>query len=290
MSFKRCYSALLLTASLNTRFGTALNHTRLSCFLVILFVAIVLWLVCRIRVRHHSNRVCNMLSERLSERERIARELNDSLLQGMQGLILMFQGVVVEIPSQSPLAGRLETALIRAEILMIEARDRVRSLHAPNRDLADSLRGLNAEQPLPGTEYSVKVIGRKRKLQLLVSDEVFKIAREAVGNAFQHALAGHVCVTLTYRLTSLSLSVADDGRDVSNDVSEDGTTGGWGYSAMKSRARKLEGKLLISNLSPAGTEVFLSVPSRTAYRGQLWFFVKWLRTVSNSVKRRGPQR
>jgi signal transduction histidine kinase len=228
MSFKRCYSALLLTASLNTRFGTALNHTRLSCFVVILFVAIVLWLVCRIRVRHHSNRVCNMLSERLSERERIARELNDSLLQGMQGLILMFQGAVVEIPSQSPLAGRLETAITRAELLMIEARDRVRGLHAPNLDLADSLRGLNAEQPMPRTEYSVKVIGGKRELQPLVSDEVFKIVREAVGNAFQHASAGQVCVTLTYRLTSLNVTVADNGRDIGSDISDDGTAGRWG--------------------------------------------------------------
>jgi signal transduction histidine kinase len=231
-----------------------------------------------------------MLSERLSERERIARELNDSLLQGMQGLVLIFQGAISEIPAGTPLAIRLETAINTAEQLIVEGRDRIRSLHAPSLDLADSLRGLNAEQSLPGSEYSVKVIGRERELQPLVSDEIFKVARNAVGNAFQHASARNVDVTLTYRLASLNLSVADDGRDIRNDVSDDGTTGRGGYSAMKSRARRLEGRLLISNLSPVGTEVHLSVPSRVAYRAQMWFFVGWLQTVSRFLGRRGPKR
>jgi signal transduction histidine kinase len=215
-----------------------------------------------------------MLSERLSERERIARELNDSLLQGMQGLVLIFQGAISEIPAGTPLAIRLETAINTAEQLIVEGRDRIRSLHAPSLDLADSLRGLNAKQSLPGSEYSVKVIGRERELQPLVSDEIFKVARDAVGNAFQHASARNVYVTLTYRLASLNLS----------------STGRGGYSAMKSRARKLEGRLLISNLSPVGTEVQLSVLSRIAYRAQMWFFVGWLQTVSRFLGRRGPKR
>lgn len=166
----------------------------------------------------------------------------------------------------------------------------VRGLHAPNLDLVDALRGLNAEQTRPGTEYSVKAIGRKRELQPLVSDEVFKIAREAVVNAFQHASAENVGVTLTYRLTSLNLIVVDNGRDGSNNLSEDGTTGRWGYSGMKSRARKLEGKLLISNRSPVGTEVQLGVPARIAYRAHKWFFVDWFQTVRHVLERRGPQR
>jgi signal transduction histidine kinase len=287
MLFKPCILALLHTWSSDSIFGSTLSLTEWSCLAAIFILAILLWTAYRIRLTGHTNRVCNMLAERLSERERRTRELNDTLLQGMQGLILLFQGAVVEISSGSPVGSRLEAAISRAERLMVEAHDQVRGLHAPNLDLADALRSLNAEQPLPETEYSVKVIGRKRELQPLVSDEVFKIAREAVGNAFQHASAGYVCVTLIYRFMSLNVIVADDGSDGGMDVSEDGRAGRWGYSGMKGRARKLEGKLLISNRSPRGTEVQLNVPSRVAYRAQSWFLAEWLQTVKYFMQRRG---
>jgi signal transduction histidine kinase len=284
-----CHIASLLTLSSHAIFGADLTHIEWSCLLIVIVFTIVLWTAYRIRLTRYTNRVCNMLAERLSERERKACELNDTLLQGMQGLILLFQGAVVEIPSGDPLASRLETAIGRAERLMVEARDRIRGLHAPNLDLADALRSLNAEEPLPGTEYSVKVIGRRRELQPLVSDEVFKIAREAIANAFQHASAGRVAVTLSYRLRSLYLIVADDGNDVSIDVSEDGGTCRWGYSGMKSRARKLEGTLLIANRSPMGTEVQLAVPSRVAYRARTSAMAEWLQTVRHFLERRGHQ-
>jgi signal transduction histidine kinase len=287
MLSKICPIASLLTLSPYSIFGAALTQLEWSCLLVLIVFTIVLWTVYRIRLTRNTNRLCNLLAERLSERERKASELNDTLLQGMQGLILLFQGAVVEIPSETPLASKLETAIGRAEQLMVEARDRVRGLHAPNLDLADALRSLNAEEPLPGTEYSVKVIGRKRELQPLVSDEVFKIAREAIANAFQHASAGRVAVTLTYRLKSLCLTVVDDGSDTTIDVSEDGVTGRWGYSGMKSRARKLEGILLITNRSPMGTEVQLAVPSSVAYRARRWFMAEWLQAVKHFLERRG---
>jgi signal transduction histidine kinase len=246
-------SAQDVDSVLELSLGLASYQTRWFGLLVGTLSIIVLWAAYRLRLRVLTERLRNMLAERLSDRERITRELYDSLLQGMQGLILLFQGVAVQIPAETPLASRLEAALSRAERLMVEARDSVRDLHAPDLDLADALRGLNAEQRLSGTEYSVEVIGRERELQLLVSDEIFKIAREAIVNACQHASADHVWVTLSYSLLSLDLVVADDGRDISGDDSDGSLGGRWGVSGMKARARKLESSLLISSRLTAGT-------------------------------------
>jgi signal transduction histidine kinase len=258
--------------------------------LAALLLVVMIWIAHNLRLRVLTDRLRNLLSERLSERERITRELYDTLLQGMQGLILLFQGIAVQIPPETPLASRAETAISRAERLMVEGRDSVRELRTPNFNLPDALRGLNAEQRPSGTEYSVEVNGRERKLQLLVSDEVFKIAREAIVQAFQHASAYHVWVTLTYRRHELDLIIVDDGRDVSNDVSENGTTGRWGLSGMKGRARKLQSRLLISNRSPTGTEVRLTVPAGVAYDATMFFVAGWLRKAVNFLRRRGAER
>jgi signal transduction histidine kinase len=279
--------AVLLTSSSHWIPWASFTSVEWFCLVVTLGFAVVFWITYRIRLTRHTSRVCNMFAERLSERERSAGELNDILLQSMQGLILLFQAAAIEIPLQAPGAAQLETAINRAERVMVEARDKVRGLQAPHLDLADALRSINAEEPLPGTEYSVQVVGRKRELQTLVSDEVFKIAHEAIANAFQHALASHVEVKLTYRHTSLCLVVTDDGSDRVIDVAEDGGTGRWGYSSMKSRARKLEATLMISNRSPTGTEVQLSVPSTVAYRTRTWFTAEWLQTVRHFLERRG---
>jgi signal transduction histidine kinase len=283
-------SARDVDSLLELSLGLASYQTRWFGLLVGTLFIIVLWAAYRLRLRVLTDRSRNMLAERLSDRERITRELYDSLLQGMQGLILLFQGVAVQIPPETPLASRLESAIGRAERLMVEARDRVRDLHAPELDLADALRGLNAEQRLLGTEYSVEVIGRVRELQLLVSDEIFKIAREAIVNACQHSSAHHVWVTLSYGLLSLELVVADDGRGVGQDLAENGTNGRWGVSGMKARARKLESSLLISSRTPTGTAVLLTVPASVAYRPYNLRIVERLQRVRDFLSRRGSRR
>lgn len=274
-------SFLCLVSPLGRSLESAFYSKRWFCVLAGSFFAIVLWIAYRLRLRILTDRVSNLLAERLSDRERAARELNDTLLQGMQGLILLFQGIAVQIPAESPLASKLETAICHAEQLLIEGRDSVRDLGISSVDLADALRSLNAEQRLPETGYSVEVTGRERTLQLLVSDEVFQIAREAVINAFRHASAHHVWVTLTYHRASLDLTVVDDGRGISNRRAEKNNSGQWGLMKMRDRARKLKGRLQILNHVPSGTEVRLSVPANVAYRVHAFFDAAWLRTAGD---------
>jgi len=282
---KSTAALVCLVSPLGKSLELVFHQGRWSCVLAGGFLTVVLWIAHRLRLRVLTDRVRNLLAERLSERERAARELNDTLLQGMQGLILLFQGIAVQIPLESPLASKLETAISHAEQLMIEGRDSVRGLGSSSVDLGDALRSLNAEQRLPETEYSVEVTGRERSLQLLVSDEAFRIAREAVVNAFRHASAQHVWVTLAYRCASLDLTVVDDGQGIGKTSAEKNNSGQWGLMKMRDRAHKLKSRLQILNHVPSGTEVRLSVPANVAYREYTLFGTAWLRTVGDFFRR-----
>ena len=228
--------------------------------------AVLLWILYRIRLRLVTERLRNLLAERLSERERIARELHDTLLQGVQGLILLFQGISFQIPPETPLATRMEQALERAERLMNEGRDSVRDLRASGLEIDAGLQSLVHEQSLGEVRYSVEIVGEPRELQLLLSDELFKVAREAVLNAFHHAEATWVQATLVYKASSLELRVEDDGRGIPPEIAVKGRHGHWGLTGMRDRARKLEGDLEIGPRAGGGTSVRLIIPARMAYR------------------------
>jgi signal transduction histidine kinase len=252
-----------------------------------ILAAIILCTAHRLRLRAHTDRIRNLIAERLSERERAARDVQDTLLQGLQGLILLFQGVAAEIPPEHPLACKMEAAIERAERFVEEGRESIRDLHVPTCDLADSLRSLNGEQRPGETGYSVEVTGQERELQFLVLDEVFKIAREAVVNAFHHASANHVWVTLAYHRASLDLRIVDDGRGIWTDTTQEGQSDNLGIATMRDRALKLKSTLQILNRVPAGTEVRLTVPARVAYRTQLLFDAGWLDAIRHFLRKEG---
>ena len=250
---------------------------------------IILWVAHRMRVRILSDRIRNLFAERLSERERNAREFDDVLLQGIQGLILLLEGVAVQIPPENPLASKLEAAISRTEQLVNEGRDRVRILQTSNRDLADALRGLNGDQRPRETRYSVKITGQERKLQLLVSDEVYEIARECIVNAFHDVSANHVWVTLVYRRTSVDLSVRDDGRAVGWAYAVDDGTEDLRLTRMQDSARRLEGSLEVLERTPNGTEVRLRIPAGIAYCPPASFVPNWWQATRNLFERKASR-
>ena len=114
-----------------------------AAFQLAAVMAAVLLLVAmyQLRLRQAAARLSARLEERLAERERIARDLHDTLLQGFQGLILRFHDAMMEIPEPEPARRLMETALDRADEVMAEGRDRVVGLHPSfdrARDLAQS--------------------------------------------------------------------------------------------------------------------------------------------------------
>ena len=225
----------------------------------------------RVRVRQVAAQVRGRLEARLGERERIARELHDTLLQGMQGLIWRFQAAADRISPDQPARQLMEQSLDRADKLLEESRDRVRDLRPVARDVTDLPQALAAEgaqcAQLHPANFRVSVQGTPRALHPIVREEVLLIGREALGNAFQHSGAKDIEAEVTYDDAALHVRVRDDGRGISASVLQSGgTPGHYGLIGMRERARKLGGQLEIWSRPGAGTEIALRVPAHVAYR------------------------
>ncbi|MEL1264032.1 sensor histidine kinase [Pseudoxanthomonas putridarboris] len=239
----------------------------LLCALAAFLLVSALYLL---RMRAVARRTRLLLEERHHERERIARELHDTLLQSIQGLILRFQAVAERIPANEPVRTALDRALDRADDVLVEGRDRVHDLRHAR--MAGELSGALSkvgEDLVPDypTDFRVVVEGRPRPLDPLVRDEAYRIGREAIVNAFQHAHAGQVQVELVYRCDELHLRVSDDGGGMSREVQQaGGRQGHWGLSGMRERAERIGALLQIRCRQGAGTEIDLRVPAKVAYR------------------------
>jgi signal transduction histidine kinase/ligand-binding sensor domain-containing protein len=247
----------------------------------------VLFGLYRVRVRHVAAQVRVQLETRLAERERIARDLHDTLLQGIQGLILKFQAVANRIPPGEPARQLMEQSLDRADKLLGESRDKVKELRPAPQDIVELSQALAAEGEqlahLRSVTVRVSLHGSPRELQPIVREEMFLIGREALGNAFRHACAGHIEAEVTYGTDALHLRIRDDGQGIDTGVlAAGGRAGHFGLIGMRERAKKLGAHLEVWSKPGAGTEVNLRVPaevaykrSRTASRTRRWWHPAW---------------
>ena len=225
----------------------------------------------QVRLRQAAARLNARLEERLAERERIARDLHDTLLQGFQGLILRFHDAMMMIPEREPARQRMESALDRADEVMAEGRDRVVNLHASfekSGDLAQSLARVG-DDLASGSEVTicVTVEGRVQKVDPVALDEIYCIGREAMINAFRHAKGRSIEVEVDYGPRALRLRIRDDGRGIDPHILQSGKPGHIGLAGMRERAERISAQLDIISGPDAGTEIELSVPASQAYRG-----------------------
>jgi signal transduction histidine kinase/ligand-binding sensor domain-containing protein len=246
-------------------------QTRWFAALVVLAGVALLYALYRMRVRHVAAQVRGRLEARLAERERIARDLHDTLLQGVQGLIWHFQAATNRIPSGEPARQLLEESLDRADKLLEEGRDKVKDLRPSAVDVVDLPQALAAEceQFSQGhvTKSRVSVQGTRRELHPIVREEGFLIAREALSNAFRHSRAANIEAEVSYSDAALHVRVRDDGMGISHVVLDaGGTPGHFGLVGMRERAKKLGAQLQVWSRPGAGTEVDLCVPGKVAYR------------------------
>jgi len=243
-------------------------QTRWFAGLLLLLGGVVAWLLYRRRVRTVARRIRDRLQVQVAERERIARELHDTLLQGMQGLMLHFQAAANGIPSGTPARDTIEQALERGDDVLLEGRERVRDLRAsgPSATLEARLAGL-IDAPVPdGAAMALRVRGTPRALCAPVVEELAAIAGEALANAQSHARATQIDVDLDYRRHELSLSIADDGIGIDDGVRAAGEREGrFGLIGMQERATGIGGILAIRPARARGTEVMISIPAAVAY-------------------------
>ena len=229
----------------------------------------LLTLMHKVRMRQVAAQLRGRLEARLAERERIARDLHDTLLQGMQGLIWRFQAATDRIPADEPARQLMEQSLGRADKLLGESRDKVKELR-PASDVADLAPALAAEgEQLPNphsARFRVIVQGTRRDLHPIVREEGFLFSREALSNAFRHAHADNIEAEVTYGGTALHIRIRDDGQGISDTVLDAGERPGhFGLIGMRERAKKLGAHLDVWSKPGEGTEFDLRVPANVAY-------------------------
>lgn len=232
--------------------------------------AALLWVAYLLRLRRVSRQIHDRLQERHRERERIARELHDTLLQSVQGLILRFHAVARSLGPGAPARDALDAVLERADDVMVEARDRVLDLRATARGgcLADMFARMAAELEA-GPELSIRVSeeGNRMPIDPIVQDELLQIGREAMLNACRHAGARHIGIAIEQNAAYLAVSVHDDGRGIDPDVLDrGGREGHWGLAGMRERAARIGARLDITSGPGEGTRVEVQVPAAVAYR------------------------
>ena len=238
------------------------------------FVAL-LWAGHRYRIRRVQKAFALTLEVRVGERTRIARELHDTLLQSFHGLLLRFQTVSYLLPERPVDAKeKLDGAIQQAVEAITEGRNAVQGLRGPTVDgnnLAVAIKTLgdelatDASVSRPST-FQVAVEGHARDLHPIVRDEIYKIAAEALRNAFRHAQAGRVEVDIRYDDDQFRLRVRDDGKGIDASVLADqGREGHYGLRGMPERAALIGGRLAVWSEVGAGTEVELRLPASTVY-------------------------
>ena len=252
---------------------------RVLCVLLALSIA---WIAYLLRLRSVAQQICLRMEARYDERERIARELHDTLLQGTQGLILRLHATSKKLREDDPARLDLEKAMDLAERALAEGRDRVRGLRGDVQywhDLGDALLHVRDElhiQPTPDMRLTVE--GKPVPLLPGIAEELYLIGREAVLNALQHARAHAVEIELGYHARELKLRVRDDGVDMPRHAPH--TPGHWGLSGMHERSRRIGGHLDILSRTGSGTDVSLRLPAAAAYprpQQTRWqAFARWL--------------
>ena len=214
------------------------------------------------------------LEARVAERTRIARELHDTLLQSFHGLLLRFQTVSHLLPERPMEAKeRLDSAIEQAAEAITEGRDAVQGLRdsiVKGNNLAQAISTLGEELAIDSTNhppsFRVAVEGESRDLHPILRDEIYKIASEALRNAFRHAQAQQIEVEIRYDNEQFRLRVQDDGKGIEPAmIAGRGSEGHYGLPGMRERATLIGAKLTVWSEVDTGTKVELHLPASTAY-------------------------
>jgi signal transduction histidine kinase len=230
----------------------------------------LIWFAYSLRLKAVIRQTRTRVMERMEEREHIARELHDTLLQSVQMLTLRFQMAVDRLPEDEPARWRLEQSINRADEVIADGRDRLRDLQPldgdGDGDLTSIVSDIVARQEFdPATTIEIETVGTPRRLDPLILSEAKRIASEAIFNIWRHANASRVEIEVRYG-ASLNLRFADDGQGIDTFVlGQGGKPGHFGLPGMRERARRLRGDLTVQARAGGGTEVGLSIPGNVAY-------------------------
>ena len=251
---------------------------------VVLLFALMGWGLYRLRLLQMARQLNVRFEERLTERTRIAQELHDTLLQGFLSASMQLHVAFDRLPEDSPARSSVQRVLDLMARVIDEGRNAVRGLRSSStpHDLEQAFSGIQQELDIgQHAAYRVIVQGSPRPLKPAVRDDVYRIGREALVNAFRHSGATRVELELEYGPRELRLFVRDDGRGMDPQAVQAGADRHWGITGMYERADRVGATFRVRSRAEAGTEVELRVPAhvvferaaagRPRWRGAKWF-------------------
>lgn len=220
----------------------------------------------RFRLRQTTGQLKLRFEERLAERNRIAQELHDTLLQGFLSASMQLHVTADSLPEDSPAKPPLNRILGLMSRVIDEGRNAVRGLRTTAaEDLSEAFARIPLELGRDEPEFTIIVEGQPRPLHPMMRDEIYRIGREALVNAFRHSRARNIEMELEYRARSFRFLVRDNGCGIDDAVLRSGRDGHWGLPGMRERAERIGGQLHVWSSATAGTEVVLTVPAHVAF-------------------------
>ncbi len=208
------------------------------------------------------------------------RDLHDTLLQGFISASMQIHVATDLLPGESKAKASLTRALDLMRQVIEEGRNTVRGLRSTrstSMDLEEAFAriqdeltpgvGASGETPEP-VDFRVITEGQRMPLHPVLRDEVYRIGREALVNAFRHARAKKIEIELNYSPTLLRVLIRDNGCGIDPQTLDGGRDGHWGLSGMRERADRIGARLRLWSSNNGGTEVELTVPGHIAFQVQ----------------------
>jgi len=255
----------------------------------------------RLRLRQLTRQLNARFDERLEERTRIAQDLHDTLLQDFLGVSMQLYVAVEQLPEDSQARPRLNYVRQLMGRVIEEGRNTVqglRSITTDSLDLEQAFSRIPQEFAGQGeswqrVRFRVQVKGRPRPLRPLIRDEVYRIGREAVINAFHKSGAKSVEAELKYSIRHLRIVVRDDGGAAGAKAMSSRREAPAEPTRLRERAARIGARFKVRSLATGVAEVELSVPSQVAFLNQFpTRALRWLASLSPRrvlTQRRNPE-
>jgi signal transduction histidine kinase/ligand-binding sensor domain-containing protein len=218
----------------------------------------------RLRTRVLTRRLADRMRAQLEERERIARDLHDTVLQTFQSVVLKVKAASLGERTDAATRTALELSLRAANDAIEEGRDKVSSLRGRGHHdtLCDYLRTLGEFEA--GTRsFSFRCESEVRVLRPEIEEELRAIGREALCNAFRHANASKHEVVIEFGPRELVLTILDNGRGIApEDICRPGH---WGLLGIEERARAMQANAVLQSSPGAGSVWQIRLRAALAY-------------------------
>lgn len=265
-------------ASLEFSIAPAYYQTNLFRVMCSALFLALLWGLYLLRLRQMQQEFNVALDARVNERTRIARELHDTLLQSLHGLMFKFQAARNMLPRRPEDAMQtLDKAISETEQAITESRDAIHDLRsqpvsegglAPMLEAAGEELAATQDGNQNSPDFRVIAEGEPKKLPPKLQDEIYRIACEVLRNAFRHAGAGQIEAEIRFDKSQFRLRIRDDGKGIDPRVLEQNRRAGhWGLPGVRERAQQIGAHLSFWSQDGAGTEVELTIPAPIAYEG-----------------------